>query len=193
MLGVVAAAGVMVLGFAPAHGAPGGSNQGEPDPRAAAFEKAVEDAKDPNSGRLDRLSDADRGLLQSSKVTSVLIDAATGAVLSVGEGIFVPEGAASAAELMAPAPGECGGSPPQPCFNGSPNIQFAGPGDDYGSWPDSPGDVFWSWPNRVGYTGGPYNALACWYYGRVVCGTAVGPNGQAYINESVTGLLHSRW
>ncbi|RVW01696.1 hypothetical protein [Rhodococcus spongiicola] len=192
VLGVVAAAGAMVLGFAPAHGAPGGSNQAEPDPRAVAFEKVVEDTKDPNSSRLERLSDADRELLRSSKLKSVLIDAATGAVLSVGEGAFVPEGAAPGAGLMVSVPGECGG-PPQPCFNGSPNIEFAGTGDDYGEAPDSPGDEYWSWPNRVGYTGGPYDALACWYYGRVVCGAAVGPYGQAYINESVTGLLHLRW
>lgn len=67
---MAAAAAVMAIGFAPAHTAPSESVQGAPDTSAAAIENA----------------------------NSVLIDAKTGAVLSVDEREFVPEGAAPGAQ-----------------------------------------------------------------------------------------------
>lgn len=93
-LGVVAAAAMLAIGFAPANAASSESAPAAPDTSAAAIEKAMAKANDPNSVLLERLSNEDRELLKSSKVKSVLIDANTGAVLSVGEGDFVPEGAA---------------------------------------------------------------------------------------------------
>lgn len=95
---VVAAVGVVAFSFAPSYAVPSESAQGVPDKGVvAAVEVAVAKAKDSNSNHLEGLSDEDRDLLRSSKVKSVLIDANTGAVLSVGEGAFVPEGAAPAA------------------------------------------------------------------------------------------------
>ena len=104
-IGVVAAAAVMAVGFAPAHAAPSESAQHGPDTSAAVIEKAMAKANDPTSGLLDRLSNDERELLKSSKVKSVLIDAQTGAVLSVGEGDFVPEGAAPGARPMSQVTG----------------------------------------------------------------------------------------
>jgi hypothetical protein len=93
-LGVAPAAAVLAFGLAPANAASSESAPAAPETSAAAIEKAMAKAKDPNSVLLERLSTEDRELLKSSKVKSVLIDASTGAVLSVGEGDFVPEGAA---------------------------------------------------------------------------------------------------
>lgn len=98
LLGVVAAVGVVAVGSAPSYVVPSKSAQGALDDGVvAAVEVAVAKAKDLNSNLLAGHSDEDRDLLRSSKVKSVLIDAATGAVLSVGAGAFVPEGAAPAA------------------------------------------------------------------------------------------------
>ncbi|MGO4205320.1 hypothetical protein AB4Z09_26995 [Rhodococcus sp. TAF43] len=106
VLGVVAAAAVLGIGFAPANAAPSESAPAAPDTSVTAIENAMAKANDPNSGLLDRLSNEERDLLNSSKLKSVLLDANTGAVLSVGEGDFVPEGAAVAAESRSVVPVE---------------------------------------------------------------------------------------
>lgn len=82
--GAVAAA--VLLTFAPTDEAQ--------DSRVGAVDAAMAKASDPNSGALDGLSDAERELLASPTATSVLLDARTGAVLSVEKGNVVPVGAA---------------------------------------------------------------------------------------------------
>lgn len=183
VFGVIAGAAVLAIGFAPANAAP--SAPAAPAASPAAIAEAQAKANDPNSGLLDRLNNEEKDLLNSSKVKSVLLDAKTGAVLSVGEGDFVPEGAAPGAfdaKARSVVPGECWGPPPQPCYYGSPNLQFAGTGTDYGNW-----------GYRTGYTGGPFTANACWVNPGVLCGVAKAPYTTAYFNAPVTGVSHSRW
>ncbi|MCF8784372.1 hypothetical protein [Rhodococcus ruber] len=96
VLGVAAAAAVLGVGFVTANTAQSEVAPPAPAASAAAIAEAQVKANDPDSELLDGLTDEERDLLNSSKVTSVLLDAKTGAVLSVGEGDFVPEGAAAA-------------------------------------------------------------------------------------------------
>ncbi|RDI17262.1 hypothetical protein DEU38_12398 [Rhodococcus sp. AG1013] len=96
VLGVAAAAAVLGVGFVTANAAQSEVAPRAPDASAAALAEAQAKANDPDSGLLDGLTDEERDLLSSSKVASALLDATTGAVLSVGEGDFIPEGAASA-------------------------------------------------------------------------------------------------
>lgn len=91
VLGLGAAAAVLAIGFVPANAAPSESAPTVPDTSAAAIGKTMAKANDSNSVLLEGLSDFERELSKVSNAKSVLLDAKTGVVLSVGEGDFVPK------------------------------------------------------------------------------------------------------
>lgn len=112
-LGFVAVAGFVSFGVMPANASDVASVQ-------SVTESAVAQAKTGalDDVRLSSLSSTERELFASSAEKSVLMDVATGTVLSVTAGDVIPEGAApeaaalrSGAESRAVVPGGCYGPP----------------------------------------------------------------------------------